>query len=120
MKRITKGGEVSIAAPVNASGSENAHFSVTGAASGGLTSAWMDGEHSIPLAYPYRLNTYACAPDYDVTIEQFEEYAYARLQGMMVPPPLRLLPILPTFHLHLYLYPHSAEGHRQRIHEIDP
>lgn len=87
MKRITKGGEVPIATSVNVTGSDNAPFSVTGTASGGLASAWMDGEHSIPPAYPHRLNTYVCAPDYDVTIEQFEEYAYARLQGTTVLPP---------------------------------
>lgn len=35
-----------------------------------------------PSAYPFRLNTYSHAPDYDLPIEQFEEFAYARLQCM--------------------------------------
>lgn len=82
MKRITKGGEVSITTPVTIT-NDGLNYTTAGGVSGGLLGTWMDGEHAIPLAYPHRLNTYTRAPDYDVTIEQFEEYAYARLQGML-------------------------------------
>lgn len=81
MKRVTKGGEVPIAAPVTAA-SDSPGLAGAVSNGGGLVSAWTDGEHAVPPAYPHRLNTYARAPDYDVTIEQFEEYAYARLQGI--------------------------------------
>ena len=43
-------------------------------------------EESLLIAkeYPFRINTYEKPPDYDVSIEQFEEYAHARLQRTAV------------------------------------
>ncbi len=35
---------------------------------------------NVPLEYPHRINTYAQPPTYDISIEQFEGYALARLQ----------------------------------------
>ena len=54
--------------------------------SGGLASAGPTAS-SIPEEYPFRLNTYTAPPTYDITIEQFEEYAYSRLQCMSFPRP---------------------------------
>lgn len=33
-----------------------------------------------PAEYPFRLSTYSIPPNYDINIEQFEEYSFARLQ----------------------------------------
>lgn len=46
---------------------------------GGLATTYSN-EGGIPEAYPFRINTYFRPPTYDITIEQFEEYAFARLQ----------------------------------------
>jgi DNA primase large subunit len=65
MKRITKTGEVAVASEVGRS------------SIGGLVSTPDD---TIPEEYPLRLNTYTIPPNYDITVEKFEEYAFSRLQ----------------------------------------
>jgi hypothetical protein len=71
MKRVTKTGEISVASDIGRN------------SLGGLTSAIT----AIPEDYPFRLNTYAIPPNYDITVEQFEEYSYARLQCTSKCPP---------------------------------
>lgn len=66
MKRITNSGEVAVATDVGRGGI------------GELVSAI--APIKVPEAYPLRLNTYTAPPSYDITVEQFEEYAFARLQ----------------------------------------
>lgn len=75
MKRVTKSGEH--VAVGSLAGSD-------AAGAGALAAAF----HSIPEKYPFRLNTYTVPPSYDITIEQFEECAYARLQRTPLCPPL--------------------------------
>lgn len=74
MKRITKKGEVAVAAEAGRSNNSN------GSSLGGLAASTL-GKSEVPDEYPFRLNPYLTPPNYDITIEQFEEYAFARLQS---------------------------------------
>lgn len=65
MKRITRAGEVKVA-------SDSARSNL-----GGLVTS---ESSTIPENYPFPLNTFTIPPNYDITVEQFEEYAFARLQ----------------------------------------
>ena len=79
MKRISKAGQVcALGVPAAASVE-----SVGGA-------LLIDTDSRVPVEYPFRLNTYVSPPTYDITVEQFEEYAFARLQCTT---PLPSLPI---------------------------
>lgn len=81
MKRITKKGEVAVAA--DAGRISNASVLPLG----GLVANDLV-KSGVPEEYPFRLNPYLVPPNYDMTIEQFEEYAFARLQSS--PPPCRV------------------------------
>lgn len=69
MKRVTKDGQVAVTTrpPL-----------VTG----------IGDDVGVPDEYPFRLNTYLIPPHYDITVEKFEEFAFARLQcteGNVIP-----------------------------------
>lgn len=72
MKRITRTGEVSLLP------ADNHRTSL-----GGLVASSSPSE-TIPDAYPFRLHTYVAPPDYEITLEQFEDWAWARLQGTLL------------------------------------
>lgn len=71
MKRVTKERDVPLETRLNSNAS---------ALPGGLVFASPSTQTSIPEEYPFRLNSYSNPPNYDITVEQFEEYAFSRLQ----------------------------------------
>lgn len=89
MKRITKEGEFGISATSSPTLNNNLyhshhHHEPTTPTHRNVVYGLVGIGNASPIDYPHRLNTFIKPPDYEISIEQFEEFAFARLQGKLV------------------------------------